>query len=141
MKNLFALVILISSMSIWAQQNPQIRVCNISGGNFWAMDISSDNIGFCKYDESLMGSMSLIRFFFMNQQSEAMSALLSTGSKKIKECYQVMGEELVATDSEGQSLSICYFDGDYSFVLKKSLTEGINSPFNDKLRAALNLQF
>lgn len=136
---LLMILMFLSSFSAFAQRNPQIRVCNLNGGRFWSLDITKpadDNIGFCRYNNSLIGSLSLIQHFHFSRDTFAMKAYKESARIGYSSCFDAGATTIIGTDSEGGSWDICQFK-DYSFVLERTLTEGFYSPFNQSLSGSL----
>ena len=117
------LILLITMSAAYAQRNPQIRVCNNNDAHFWSLDVEqprNDNIGFCKYDNSLIGSITLIKYFHYNTSTEAMTALLN-GSRS---CAAAGDMTVLGSDSEGGEFDVCYFS-DSSVIIEESLSPEI----------------
>ena len=134
-KVLLVLVILICSLQALAS-NPQIRTCRINNAYFWAVNIeqpSKDSIGFCRYDESFIGSITLMKLLYDKVNTSALEAFYSTINTNISSCAAVGAERVYSVDSKGTSRALCYFSSDYSFILERTLTEGWYSDFNSKL--------
>jgi len=142
MKSILISFLVLISVSAFAT-NPQIRVCNITTGYFWSLDISGpidNNIGFCKYNESLIGSITQMKYFFDHEETKAMNAFQSTKIQNIDSCEMAGAIEIISDrDDNGIEYSLCFFRSDFSFISKKSLTEGWASPFNEKLVKALSI--
>ncbi|MAZ48563.1 MAG: hypothetical protein CME65_08365 [Halobacteriovoraceae bacterium] len=125
---------------VFAQRNPQIRVCLQNGGNFWSMDITSprvDTIGFCRYDQSLLGSISMMNYFFYANETQAVRGFLSSETS-ISSCSTLGAMTVDAMDSTGMDWELCLFR-DGSFIEKETLLRGLHSPINRRLREALTL--
>lgn len=122
----------------YAQRNPQIRVCNISGGNFWSINITQprvDTIGFCRYGAATMGSISMIEQRFYSQQTQAVAAFLDSNDG-VSSCAVAGGARINGTDSFGTVWDLCLFE-DGSFVSEETLRNGYSSTLNADLRTAL----
>ena len=135
---LLMILMFLSSFSAFAQRNPQIRVCLQNGGNFWSMDITSprvDTIGFCRYDQAMMGSISMMSYFFYANETQAVRSFLSSepGSSS---CSYLGAMTVDAMDSTGMEWELCLFR-DGSFIEKETLLRGLNSPLNRRLKEAL----
>lgn len=136
---LLMILMFLSSFSAFAQRNPQIRVCNLNGARFWSLDITrpaDDSVGFCRYNNSLIGSLSLIQHFHFSRDTFAMKAYKESARISYNSCSDAGATSITGTDSEGNNWSICQF-GDYSFILEETLTEGFYSTFNQSLSDAL----
>ena len=142
MKNILISFLVLLSTSAFAN-NPQIRVCNITTGYFWSLDISApidNNIGFCKYGEALIGSITQMKFFFDHEETEAMNAFQSTKIQDLVSCEMAGAVEMTSDrDDNGVEYRLCFFKSDFSFISKKTLIEGWDSPFNSKLVKALSI--
>jgi hypothetical protein len=69
------LVITLLSLNVFASQNPQIRVCRISQGNFEVFDIGTDEIGHCNLGKASIDTISLMQIRFEGEKSLAVQAL------------------------------------------------------------------
>lgn len=127
------------SSSVYAS-NPQIRVCNNHNGLFHSLRISkpkNDIIGFCRYKDSFMGSISAIAFFYENYKTMALNAFFQTQNKYTADCSEVGAKEIKGKELLGaQNYLLCIFD-DYSFLGLRTLQEGWHSDFNKELVESL----
>ena len=135
MKILLILTTFLIATSSFAQ-NPQIRTCRIKNAVFWSLKINepqNDNIGFCRYGGAMMGSLSFMKYFYENKNSQAMDALYKTQNMNISTCSSVGASQIVGIESpSAKAWDLCVF-GDYSFVGLRTLQEGWFSEFNADL--------
>jgi hypothetical protein len=139
MQKFLVLALVLFSVQSFAQRNPQIRVCNVTGGKFWSLKISqpkNDIVGFCRFDRALMGSISMMDYIYKKTNTLAMKALLSTREQKVESCFDVYSRRILSVDTKGIERHLCLF-ADYTFVPEQTLIEGIDSPFNRQLHQAL----
>ena len=135
MKVLILVILGLVSVQAFSQANPQIRVCQTNSGSFWALFVEDDNIGFCRYGNSLMDSMSFINYFYNETQTMAMKAFLASNGAT-RECSEVGAESVSGLDSNGRFWSLCRFQ-DQSTISELTLFMGYHSTFNQELREAL----
>ncbi len=129
--SLLTLVISVQSFA----SNPLIHACNQTGGQFHALQIGDDQVGFCKYGSALIDSLSVLDITSGQRTSTAAALALSEGS----DCAD-SGEFLAVQDLEGIAFSICRFD-DGSAIEVNTLQSGANSSGNAKLVHALKMRF
>lgn len=135
------LFLLFFTFSAWGQNNPQIKICLQNSGVFWSLDTLGnrvDNIGFCRYDKALIGSLTMLQYIQHKKMSSALAALRNTLGSHFNSCADAGAKELLASDSKGELWELCMFD-DYSFTDKLSITEGLASNHGAKLKSALKL--
>mgnify|MGYP003682979653 CR=1 FL=1 len=135
MKKIILIVAVLMSVQAFAN-NPQIRTCRINKAYFWSIKIeqpAKDSIGFCRYDESLIGSITLMKLLYDKVNTAALDAFYGTINSKVKDCQAAGAQRISSIDSEGDKRNLCYFSSDYSFILEKTLTEGWYSNLNAKL--------
>lgn len=139
MKLLLMLVTITLASSAFAQ-NPQIRTCRIKNAIFWSLKINepqSDNVGFCRYGSSMMGSLTFMKYFYEGQNSMAMEAFMETKDSSITSCRAAGATHIVGIESpSAKAWDICVFN-DYSFVGLRTLQEGYYSDFNSDLTSNL----
>tara|TARA_B100001248_G_C27249385_1_gene393031 strand:+ start:163 stop:594 length:432 start_codon:yes stop_codon:yes gene_type:complete len=134
MKTVFFTLIVLATTKLWAQQTPQIRVCNISNGYFQALDLAApvnDNVGFCRYDKVLFGAISALKALD-GILTDASRSFIATDSAVYSSC-QDAGAIRVNAQQNRRMDRVCYF-ADGSVISELSLVEGWNSTINRKLR-------
>ena len=127
------------SLSAFAAVNPQIRICNLTQGQYLELKSSDDHISYCQYgDHSLIDSLSVINSSMDNRKTLAVRALLESG---ITACEQV---DALAIQAQGLfeevTYTVCLFR-DHSVLELETLKAGANSAKNEKLMKALNSRF
>ena len=137
MKNILFVLTMVCLLSASAfAANPQIRVCNLYNADFLTLEIEKpkkDQIGFCSYGDSFVGSLTFMTYYFEEKNTKAMDAFYKTQNTQFATCELAGADEIIGYDlSEDKSDIICVFD-DYSFISLKTLTEGWNSEFNQEL--------
>jgi hypothetical protein len=133
MKSLaLALTLLLVSNSSFATRNPQIRACVSVGGQFFVVDAEFDEVGLCRIDAALVGSIDIL-----NRDSGIEVPLSLFNYKKgVKSCSSQNLTTLYTF--EGESIYVCqYSDG--SILDVETLTTGKNSPRNFELNKVLGL--
>lgn len=136
MKKYFFLSLIAFSCSIAfsAQKNPQIRTCNILGGEFVVAASHNDQIGFCQFGNALVGALDLTLF----NNNEAISQSISSYIKSQTSCEPTGRIETLILVGGSKSLQTCvYSDG--SRIELGTLIKGSSSADNDKLNEALGL--
>ncbi len=129
------LVVLLFSFSAFAN-NPQQRACRLTGGLFHALNLDSDQVGFCVYGSSMMDSMSIMQSAESGTVSQAVSAF-QAGSNS---CESVGGIQKDVTDLENNSVRICGF-ADGSAIEVQTLANGPSSGQNSALEQALKVRY
>lgn len=126
------LIVLSSATTAIATTNPQIRACKFFGGEFIAANTAEEQIGLCKFDASLVGSIDIL-----NKDARIEVPLSLYNYKKgIQACTSQ--NTVTLTTFEGEEISIChYYDG--SVIDIETLSTGKNSYRNKKLNAVLGL--
>lgn len=136
MKHVLILSLFILSFSSYAA-NPQIRVCNSTASQFWVVDAASgwfSSVGFCKFDNSAMiGSISMMKYLFHNELTDAAKAYISTKQGLVSSCYDAGATKLITVDSNHTKRDVCFFQDDHSFIEKETLLNGWNSVSNRNL--------
>lgn len=133
-KQIVILFTLAASISFSAQRNPQIRNCNLVGGDFVAANTSNDQVGFCQLDKALIGALELNLF----NNKEAILQSLKVYMKNQLTCEnggQIQNLTIVGTSDSFKACA--YPDG--SFIELMTLTRGYNSSENQKLNQVLGL--
>jgi putative hemolysin len=116
--------------------NPLIRTCVITGGVFYVTQVEEDQIGFCKYGNSLIDAMSVMDSATARFESAAKLAALGAGT----DCASAAGELLVAKDVDNVEATLCLFE-DGSMIEKNTLARGSAHAENAGLVQALNVRF
>lgn len=118
-----------------AQVNPQIRVCNYTEGQFLVANSEQDQFGFCKYGESIIGTIDLLNY----QEKRFPIQALQTYFDGIRSC-EPYGQTVlldIPFDRSSAKLSVCAF-ADGSKIGSETLKAGHNAPENKKLNDALS---
>ena len=129
MKTLIIMTILV--VSAFAQRNPQIRTCNITGGNFSVLNIQVDKIGHCNYGDASVDTISLMDKVYENKESMAVKQFLDG----VTDCRGI----IITGFNNVETALICYYN-DKSSIRLSTLNAGNNSPANKNLVEALNSQ-
>ncbi len=117
--------------SVFANTNPQMRECRLSGGTFFTMDLPSDQIGLCQLDSSIIGALDLM--YARTMGKELLSVSQYKGGPAI-----CIGSQIQMTNLEGNSVLAClYLDG--SIIDIGSLITGRTYYKNGKINSALGL--
>jgi len=53
-------LVLLASVTSSAFGNPQIRACTVTGGQFMSVLTDDDQLGMCRYNQSLIGSIDIL---------------------------------------------------------------------------------
>jgi hypothetical protein len=121
--------------------NPQILACRINNSQFWTLNITEpkvDNVGFCRNDQSLIGSISVMQYSNTQTETDAVIAFKNTKSQSVASCGQVAAEQIVAIESQtGKAWDLCVFS-DYSFISLRTLATGWFSSQNSNLKEILS---
>ncbi len=139
MKKTIFFVLFCFSTQIFAFSNPQIRLCRVTGGQFWSLDIdypSPDNMGFCRYGQAMIDTISLIEHREYALGTKAMVAYYITKISPFASCDEAGGILTAGYDSEGQRTQLCSFS-DNSHVKSSTLLKGWSHPSNKALNKAL----
>ncbi len=129
----FTLVTLFALNSGAFQKNPQIRTCNQMEGIYFEAKSDVDLFGFCAFDDSVIGTLDLIRHF--NDTADV--AAIRTYLNNIKNC-EPFGHLVTLTTVEGKTTLFCAF-ADNSMLDYKTLTTGIYDKRNAKFNLALGV--
>jgi putative hemolysin len=119
-----------------ALSNPLIRTCVITGGVFYVTTVEEDQVGFCKYGNSMIDALAVMDSATARYESAAKVAALGAGT----DCSSVAGELLVAKDVDGVEAILCLFE-DGSMIEKSTLARGSSHADNAGLIQALNMRF
>ena len=116
MKSLaLALTLLLVSNSSFATRNPQIRACVSVGGQFFVVDAEYDEVGLCRIDAALVGSIDIL-----NRDSGIEVPLSLFNYKKgVKSCTTQNLTTLFTF--EGEPIYVCYYS-DGSILDVETLT-------------------
>ncbi|MEZ0391920.1 MAG: hypothetical protein ACAH59_06880 [Pseudobdellovibrionaceae bacterium] len=115
--------------------NPQIRTCRITGGEFHAVRALNDEFGFCTYESAMMDSISLLLVTTSSQKTLAVQAFESG-----LQCSQSQGSVVRGEDLENKKFDLCVFS-DESLVELGTLQAGPNASANTGLMKALQMRF
>jgi hypothetical protein len=121
-------VTLLLSLNAFAFQNPQIRVCNISHGNFEVYDIEDDVIGHCNLGKASIDTISLMEIRFYDRTTDAVRAFLGNSKK----CN---GSTITGVNNMRTNELCFYMDG--SSIDLETLVKGSDHTDNAKLKAVL----
>lgn len=132
MKILAALVMLSSTIAFANNNNPMMRVCRLSEGQFWIVQNVADgkDIPLCVLGSAAIGAETLMQYSFKNSVPHAVNYYKRGGQT----C--VGTTRLEAKDSEGQSWRLCRF-ADGSIIERTTLEAGVGAPENAALNQAL----
>jgi hypothetical protein len=127
----FLVVTVLSTLS-FASNNPLMRVCRVSGGEFIGISIEQDEIPFCRYGQAMMGSEALLRAqdaeLSLAYQSYALQAAVGAPTCELAGA--------IGHEANGQTL--CEFR-DGTWIELKTLSRGRRAPENESLENALNV--
>ncbi len=132
---LIGLMILFLSFSAFAN-NPQIRSCRLTGGNFQSLQIEADQVGFCVYGSSMIDSISVMQ----SAESGKVSQAIAEFNRSANSCEFAGGFEKQVQDLEGQGFQICTFD-DHSAIEMQTMLKGADAPSNSLLTTALKVRY
>ncbi len=127
------LIILISHPAYSIQNNPQIRQCHLLNGEFFVADGESDQFGFCRFDDAIIGTIDLLRY----DEGHADVLSIEAFKKNVLSC-EPFGQLTELKIPDGPTLQVCEFT-DNSMIEIKTLELGLNSEKNKKLTTALGL--
>ena len=116
--------------------NPQIRVCRNTSGQFQSLNVTEpkkDKVGFCKYDNALLDSISMIKLIHYDIISNAVKAFYNTKKITTNTCSDAGAIEITSDNRNDYKISLCFFLEDLSYIEKATLTEGWNSNYNKNL--------
>ena len=132
---LLGFAILLFSFSAFAN-NPQQRACRLTGGEFHALQIEADQVGFCVYGTSMLDSISIMQSAESGQVSRAVVEFNDPSNS----CEVGGGVEKQGKDLEGREFQICVFD-DHSAVELQTMLGGADAPCNSELVKALKIRY
>lgn len=124
------LFVLFFSLSAFAE-NPLMRACDLTDGEFHAVELENDQFGFCIYGSAMMDSFTILDQIFHSSKTLAAEAFEDGLS-----CEEANGYEVVGTDLEGLNFEICRFS-DGSMIESETLQAGPQSVANTGLVKAL----
>ena len=134
--NLFSILAIFTlSVSVNAQSNPQIRVCNLTGGAFNVAATENDQVGLCKFDLAYVGTIDLLNFHDRIQAVQSIQTYIDG----IQSC-EPYGQMKIVTLLAGASVSVCVFN-DGTMIEADTLKKGRYDSSNVKLNKALGLHF
>ncbi|MBC7464775.1 MAG: hypothetical protein H7256_02185 [Bdellovibrio sp.] len=134
--NLLSILVIFGlTLSTSAQNNPQIRACNQTGGEFKAAKTENDEVGLCKYGQAYIGTIDLLNY--RDNQQGAQS--LQTYIDGIQSC-EPYGQMKTITILQSLSIDVCSFD-DGSMIEAETLRTGRHDPRNAQLNRALEIRF
>lgn len=128
------LAVITLSLSVLAQNNPQIRVCHQTGGIFHVADAEGDQIGLCQYDSSIIGTIDLLNYRDNIQGVQSLQTYLDG----IQSCEPYGQTKTIQLINNGPRVIICDFT-DGSMIDAETLKTGRHDPKNAKLNTALEL--
>lgn len=134
-----AIVTLLLSLSSFAANNPQRRICLNNNSIFWTYDFEenlNDNIAFCAFGSAEIGSISLIKLIHENLKTFAVSSYFQSRRQSGLTCSQVEAKTELGVDSNGVEKAFCVFD-DYSFISEETLSKGWHHIDNVELSSLL----
>ncbi len=140
MKLLIALSILISSQISIANSNPQMRTCRIHLAQFWSYEVTepkSDHIGFCRYNNAMVDSISFMTYAFQKELSLSLGSYFDSKTQSFSSCKAAGAKLVLGKDSNDYTIKLCVFR-DYSFISKRTLVKGWDSLENRDLSRALD---
>lgn len=117
-------------------QNPLIRVCNTTGGQFHEIYFSDDQVGFCQYELAMIDSETMLQSASFGVPSLAVEALFSSSDT----CALADGDLKQGVDATNAQFYFCEFR-DGSMIELSTLKAGSDSPSNSKLVDALSIRF
>jgi hypothetical protein len=126
--------VLFFSLSALAH-NPQIHICNVTEGKFQALQLGSDQVGFCQYGSAFVDAVSLMKVTSNESTTLAIRALEAGPASS---CEEVSAMDFGASNLEGTPYEICKFEDD-SYVELSTLQNGLSA--NAKLSKAVSTRF
>jgi hypothetical protein len=139
MKKILLVALFLASQTIFANSNPQMRTCRINLGQFWTVNIENpktDNIGFCRFGNEMVDSITFMNYAFTNTPSNSLEAFLATEDFNFYSCAGAGAQKISSQDSYGHKADLCVFM-DYSFIKESTLLKGWNHSDNQELSQAL----
>ena len=129
----FTLMTLFALNTVAAQKNPQIRTCHQMEGTYFEAKNEVDLFGFCAFNESVIGTLDLVRYFHDTNNVISIRTYLNN----IKNC-EPYGRVVTLTTVEGTATVFCTFS-DASMIDHKTLTTGIYDKRNERFNFALGV--
>ena len=126
------LVTLFSASSFATLNNPQIRICHQLGGTFFVAESADDEIGFCQFDASVIGTLDLMHL--KNESTKVHS--IENYENWVLQCSPMGQVEDLKMDGQ-QNLQVCHY-ADGSRIGLATLEAGRLADGNKKLNKALN---
>ena len=123
-----------SSFAFSAQKNPQIRTCNVLGGEFVTVATANDQVGFCQLNKALVGSLDLLLF----KDKESVVQSINSYMKNQTACENSGRVQTVTLIGSSDTFKVCAYE-DGSFIELKTLNKGPHSSDNLKLNQVLGL--
>ena len=124
-------LIFISALAAYATNNPQIRACNVTGGQFFSVFTEEqDQLGLCRYGEALIGSIDILN------KDETVTLSIENYRAGIRDC-ETFNLTLLKTFNGEYILACRYNDG--SVIDIETLKTGYTNERNDLLNKALGL--
>jgi hypothetical protein len=127
---LFTFLITVSSFG----NNPQRHFCQLTEGQFHAIEFEQDIKGFCAQGPAVIDAMSLFQHVTGEYTSFAVKAVLAN-----QDCFLAGGKIVFSQSSILTNSALCQFK-DQSMVSALSLSHVPNG-FNDQLLRALQKKF
>lgn len=124
--------VILSTLSVYAYKNPQIRACHSVGGQFFVANSQFDQFGLCKIGLSIVGAVDILN---RNAQIEYPASLYNY-TRGIQVCTQFNRNTL--TTLEGETLEVCLYS-DSTIIDIETLASGKNSGRNPELNKVLGL--
>jgi len=123
------------SIQASANNNPLMRNCRLTGGEFYAVAMNGDTIGFCKYGVAMIDALSILQTTSSEYVSTASQLALGNGAN-----CENHGQLLVYPDIENAEFFACRFP-DGSWLEINTMHNGANSANNAGLVQALKTRF
>ncbi len=118
-------------------QNPQIRICRVTEGEFQAVDIPGDQIGLCHYQNSFIDAVSILTVTSGENQSLAIQALFGSNTDS---CEAAGAQTVAGQDLEGNQFQLCLFQ-DQSLIELNTLITTATGASNAGLVKAIQTRF
>ncbi|MFZ3229367.1 MAG: hypothetical protein WA160_04115 [Pseudobdellovibrio sp.] len=115
------------------QTNPQIRICNQFEGEFLVAQNGDDQVGLCKLDSAIIGSLDLLSLSDAISSNYAQSIQIYEADIRSCEPY---GQIITIQLLQSYPLDVCFFN-DGSMIEINTLKSGIHSTKNIKLNKVL----
>jgi hypothetical protein len=132
MKKLIFFSLFLGSLSVWAQ-NPLIRTCRLTQGQFLAIPFPGDQVAFCRYGEALIDALSIYKLSDLQGKSLAVSRFEASAANR---CEDVQAVFVSTIDDRGRSFELCRFSDD-SWIELPTLQRGPRHVLNQGLVRAL----